>query len=77
MMLRRKPTRIELGIEDMEEWNSQKKALENQKKRLAQTKGNEPPNLEANTPDTKYMRSTIYERVGLGAPTRMHSNSPR
>ena len=76
-MLRRKPTRIELCIEDLEEWNAQKKALESQKKQYSQARGSEMPNLDSNTPDTKYMRRIIYERVGLAPVSRVQTYSPR
>ncbi|KAK2149030.1 hypothetical protein LSH36_471g04018 [Paralvinella palmiformis] len=76
-MLRRKPTRIELCIEDLEEWNAQKRALESQKKQPLQSKGNETLTMEGSTPDTKHMRRIIYERVGLAPASRLPPHSPR
>ena len=65
-MLRRKLTRIELKLEDLEEWNTKKKEKEQSKKNENAKRNpdqSDTPMFE--TPETgKSKKDTIHERIG-------------
>ncbi len=65
-MLRRKPTRIELKIDDLEEWYTRKKELESQKKSqqpLPIAASGDSSAFDA-TPDAKTKKEMIQQRIG-------------
>ena len=76
-MLRRKPTRIELKLDDLEEYDQLKKEkAELEKKKEPSVLPEENTNI---TPTQKAVREAIHERIGitfepqpLPQPSRLH-----
>ncbi|KAF7688520.1 anaphase-promoting complex subunit CDC26 [Silurus meridionalis] len=63
-MLRRKPTRLELKLDDTEEFESVKKELESRKKQRDEVDVVGVTPSEMSTSDGKTREQTIHERIG-------------
>jgi len=75
-MLRRKPTRIELKLEDMEEWHAYKKERDQEKKSQSASDSPIPGNSTLDPSNLKSRRELVHERIGfnpkpLGQPSRV------
>ena len=66
-MLRRKPTRIELKLEDMDEWHAYKKEKEQEKKSQSMASSDSPIHGASTTDSAnlaKSRRELVHERIG-------------
>ncbi|KAK3508893.1 hypothetical protein QTP70_013111 [Hemibagrus guttatus] len=65
-MLRRKPTRLELKLDDIEEFESVKKELESRKKQRDEVDVVTPSEMSSSVggSDGKTREQTIHERIG-------------
>ncbi|XP_053329804.1 anaphase-promoting complex subunit CDC26 isoform X1 [Spea bombifrons] len=81
-MLRRKPTRLELKLDDIEEFESIKKDLEGRKKQQQQQQ-REEVDLSATEPeaavslstDPKSREQTVHERIGYKPQPKPNSHA--
>lgn len=74
-MLRRKLTRIELKLDDLDEWNTMKKEME---KKQNQSKGNgdgqtDSPMFAESSDVGKSKRDIIHERIGYDPRPRQQT----
>ena len=60
-MLRRKPTRIELKLDDLSEWEA---AIKEKEKNKVRAQGQATPVTEADPSQNKSKKDLIHERIG-------------
>ena len=78
-MLRRKLTRIELKLDDLDEWNTMRKEKEMEKRLQNLSKGNADTTIAdcsmTSTSDGKTKEEIIHERIGFDPKGKPSSNS--
>ncbi|KAM4664104.1 anaphase-promoting complex subunit CDC26 [Discoglossus pictus] len=76
-MLRRKPTRLELKLDDIEEFESIKKDLESRKKQREEVdlSANEPEAAVSLSADTKTREQNIQDRIGYKPQPKPNNHS--
>ncbi|XP_063289092.1 anaphase-promoting complex subunit CDC26 [Pelobates fuscus] len=75
-MLRRKPTRLELKLDDLEEFESIRKDLEGRKKREeVDLSASEPEAAVSLSTDPKSREQTIHDRIGYKPQPKPNSHA--
>lgn len=76
-MLRRKPTRLELKLDDIEEFESVRKDLESRKKQREEVdlSSSEPDTAAPLSADAKTREQTIHDRIGYKPQPKPNSHS--
>ncbi|KAM4696892.1 anaphase-promoting complex subunit CDC26 [Rhinophrynus dorsalis] len=76
-MLRRKPTRLELKLDDIEEFESIRKDLESRKKQREEVdlSTSEPDSAVSLSTDPKAREQTIHDRIGYRPQPKPNNNT--